>query len=245
MLTDLPPLAVVIPAAGVGKRMKANIAKQYLKLHNQFVLDHTLATFVTLPFVKKLIVAVSKDDPYFETSQYATHKKVIRIDGGKERANSVFNGVASLVEEDIEWVMVHDAARPCLTEQDIKNLFQTCLTENKAGILASPVRDTMKRSQVASSEIQTTVDRNNLWHALTPQCALVSQLFTALDSQRDENGDFSSAVTDEASALELCNHPVLLVEGSAKNIKITQPEDLELAEFYLQQKDKLEKKDEY
>ncbi len=127
-----------------------------------------------------------------------------------------------------EWVLVHDAARPCVTLNDIDRLIDVCCAHPTGGILASPVRDTMKRAN-KENNIDHTVDREALWHALTPQMFKTPQLTRALADALQQG----VAITDEASALEWLGETPALVQGSANNIKITQPEDLALAEFYL------------
>ena len=233
-MNPFPPLAVVIPAAGVGSRMQANKAKQYLTINDKTILQHTLERFISLPYVDKIYVSISPEDELFGDLPISDHNKIIKVAGGKERADSVLNGLKQAAKDNITWCMVHDAARPCLLTQDVDNLYSTCLESNTAGILASPVRDTMKRSEADNNTIKKTVDRNNLWHALTPQCAPIKTLINAIEQQVEANGLVSKKITDEASALELAGEPVQLVEGSVKNIKVTLPEDLELAEFYLQ-----------
>ena len=234
MSSDFPPLAVVIPAAGIGKRMKSSVAKQYLTLHGKSILENTINVFLELPFVHKVVVVVSPDDRSFESLAISQHPKMTTIVGGKERVNSVFNGVEFLSQQGFEWLMVHDAARPCLPTSDVESLYQTCLSQQKAGILATRVRDTMKRAVSGENLINNTVEREDLWHALTPQCAKVEELLSALIAVKEPGGNFDSRITDEASALELTSKPVLLVEGSARNIKVTHPEDLGLAEIFLQ-----------
>ena len=129
------------------------------------------------------------------------------------------------------WVLVHDAARPCVSHDDIDKLIGQCLYQNCGGILASPVRDTMKRGVSVEgkvNKIENTVEREQLWHALTPQLYKTDELQLAIE-QALTNG---LAITDEASAIEQANLPSLLVSGSSENIKITHPDDLALAEFY-------------
>lgn len=232
-MEEIDKFSVVIPASGIGKRMQSAIAKQYLTIGSKTVLEHTLACFLDLPTVEYVVVVIAPHDDYFHTLSLATHPKIMTVIGGKERANSVFNGIDYLKSKDVKWVMVHDAARPCVTKQDIMLLLNQCLDTQQAGILAVPVRDTMKRARGKTNLISKTEDRTNLWHALTPQCILVNQLHTALSQQTSADGAINPEVTDEASALELAGFPVSLVSGNAKNIKITQPEDLELAEYYL------------
>jgi 2-C-methyl-D-erythritol 4-phosphate cytidylyltransferase len=228
--------SVVIPASGIGKRMQANMAKQYLPLMNKTVLEHTIHCFLDMPLVDEVVVAIADHDEQFATLELANHPKVHSVLGGKERANSVFNALDYLRNKDCAWVMVHDAARPCLEQKDILNLARECFTNNHAGILATQVRDTMKRTVSNSNLIDKTEDRKNLWHALTPQCSDVKQLHQALSEQISSEGVINPAITDEASALELAGLPVAIIAGSGKNIKITQPEDLELAEYYIKSK---------
>jgi len=234
MSQTFPPLAVVIPAAGMGKRMKSSVAKQYLTLQGKSILENTIDVFLTLPFVQKVVVVLAPNDDFFSDLAVSKHPKVTTAVGGKERVNSVFNGVKHVAKLGLDWVMVHDAARPCLPQADVENLFQSCLTAGKAGILATKVRDTMKRAVSGTEQIASTVEREDLWHALTPQCAEVTQLLNALELSKVDEQSFDPMITDEASAIELASLPVLLVEGSARNIKVTHPEDLELAQIFLQ-----------
>lgn len=238
-MQQLPPLAIVIPAAGVGKRMQSALPKQYLTLKDKTVIEHTLAVFQALPYVSKIVIALSEGDEIFSSLPEINLDKVLIVTGGKERADSVLKGINAINEKEVEWVMVHDAARPCVLEKDITKLYLHCLTNDKPGILASLVRDTMKRGNNNKIEsIDSTVERANLWHALTPQCSRVIDLKNAIVQQTNNKGLVNDKITDEASALELAGHEVLLMESSVKNIKITMPEDLELAEFYLAGKNK-------
>lgn len=225
--------SVVIPASGIGKRMQTQMPKQYLPLLGKPVLAHTIGCFIDLPNVDEVVVVIAQHDETFKTLPIANHAKIRTIIGGKERANSVLNGIQYLHSKGTQWVMVHDAARPCVEQSDILNLAKQCFNNDQAGILATQVRDTMKRSVSNSNLINKTEDRNSLWHAFTPQCCEVNQLFEALNSQISQDGDMNPNITDEASALELAGIPVTLVNGSATNIKITQPEDLGLAEYYI------------
>lgn len=237
MSVNLPALSVIIPAAGVGKRMKADKAKQYLPVLNKAIIEHSIEAFIDLPFVDRVFVVLAKDDPYFNDLKIAKHPKICRVDGGNERADSVLAGVLAAAQnqsqENDKWCMVHDAARPCLKQSDIENLYRQCLHSDQAGILAVPVRDTMKRAGSGGDTIELTVDRTNLWHALTPQCAKVSELQHALLAQQNSAGEINDKVTDEASALEMSGIAVNLVAGDLTNIKVTHPQDLTLAELYL------------
>ncbi|EGA72004.1 2-C-methyl-D-erythritol 4-phosphate cytidylyltransferase [Vibrio sinaloensis DSM 21326] len=219
----------IVPAAGVGSRMQADRPKQYLTIEDKTVLEHTVEKLLAHPLIKSVIVAVSEQDPYYSTLSISQRQDVIRVSGGKERADSVLSGLDYVVKNQLAgWVMVHDAARPCVSLQDIDSLVATASQHSCGAILASPVRDTMKRAN-ALQDIEHTVEREALWHALTPQMFKTEPLSQAL-SRALEQG---VAITDEASALEWMGESPALVQGSATNIKITQPEDLALAEFYL------------
>ncbi len=222
----------IVPAAGVGKRMQANFPKQYLRINDETILHHTVMKLLSHPLINQVIIALSPDDEYFAESQLAHHKNIIRVSGGTERVNSVLNGLKVVDGNEYPWVLVHDAARPCVSHEDIDKLIHQCLINNHGGILATPVRDTMKRGIDAVNGLTTiehTVEREQLWHALTPQCYKTDELTFAIEHAQ-KNG---LKITDEASAIEEANLPSLLVSGSSENIKITHPDDLALAEFYI------------
>ncbi|MDN2480199.1 2-C-methyl-D-erythritol 4-phosphate cytidylyltransferase [Vibrio agarivorans] len=220
----------IIPAAGVGSRMQADKPKQYLTLQGKTILEHTAALFLQRDDIKEVIIAISPDDPYFDALSLSQHPKVVRVTGGKERADTVLSALQYIdsKEQGNAWVMVHDAARPCLQQDDINRLKAAALSHSVGGILAAPVRDTMKRGNSAQG-IDHTVDRENLWHALTPQLFPINSLKTCLEQALKQGYQ----VTDEASALEFAGYAPELVTGRADNIKITRPEDLALAQFYL------------
>ncbi|MFQ3209751.1 MAG: 2-C-methyl-D-erythritol 4-phosphate cytidylyltransferase [Colwellia sp.] len=227
---------VIVPAAGVGKRMQANCPKQYLCINNETILSHTVTRLLSHPLIKQVIIALGDDDQYFAQSQLAHHKDIISVNGGIERVNSVLNGLKAVDEKKYPWVLVHDAARPCVSLEDIDKLINQCLSNDQGGILATPVRDTMKRSISSkdkvkgdSSSIQSTIEREQLWHALTPQLYKTAELTFAIEQALLKG----LKITDEASAIEYANLPSLLVSASSENIKITHPNDLALAEFYL------------
>jgi len=222
---------VVIPAAGVGKRMESDTPKQYLTLNNKTIIEHTLARFDKHDSISEIVVSISKDDAYWSSLNINLSKPLHLAAGGKERCDSVLNGLKLLEGKasDNDWIMVHDAARPCLRLEDVSLLIDTLKEHDAGGILAVPVRDTMKRS-FANNTIKETVERENLWHALTPQMFRFSMLKKALESALNNN----AVITDEASAIELAGFQPVLVEGHADNIKITRPEDLALASFFLQ-----------
>ena len=222
---------VVIPAAGVGKRMESDTPKQYLKLNNKTVIEHTLSVFDKHDSISEIVVSISEGDEYWDELDFDLSKPLHVATGGKERCDSVLNGLNYLDNKaaDDDWVLVHDAARPCLRHEDLSLLIETLKEHEVGGILAVPVRDTMKRS-LDNNTIKETVERENLWHALTPQMFRFSMLKNALESAIVN----SEVITDEASAIELADYSPVLVEGHADNIKITRPEDLILASFFLQ-----------
>ena len=229
MLDTVSSHIAIVPAAGVGSRMKADRPKQYLLIDGKVVLEHTVEKLLSHPKISKVVVAITEGDPYYPELSIANHPDVIRVVGGKERADSVLSGLNYVSTQfSCEWVLVHDAARPCVSLTDIDRLIDVCVSHPTGGILASPVRDTMKRANPAQ-DIDHTVDREALWHALTPQMFKTQQLKRALDAALQQD----IAITDEASALEWLGETPALVQGNASNLKITQPEDLALAEFYL------------
>lgn len=219
-------LTAIVPAAGIGSRMGADCPKQYLQLAGQTILEHTLGALLSHPAIARVIVALAPHDRWFDALPVATDPRVLRVEGGAERAFSVLN---ALYVAEGEWVLVHDAARPCLTHGDLDRLIATAIQCGGA-ILGSRVRDTMKRSD-AMGNILGTVDREQLWHALTPQMFPARTLLRALE----EGLALGATITDEASAMERAGFTVRMVEGRADNIKVTRPEDLSLAGLFLSQ----------
>ena len=221
-------LIAVVPAAGIGKRMEANCPKQYLKINSLTILEHTVLNLLSHPDITQVILVISAEDEYFNESLLVNHPDVVSVIGGKERVNSVLAGLKAIDETKHQWALVHDAARPCIEHKDIDALIASCRQTNYGGILASLARDTMKSSD-SKSQITATVERSNLWHALTPQMFETKILINAIEQALVDE----IIITDESSAIEYLGLPSLLVEGSSENIKITRPEDLALAMFYL------------
>ncbi len=229
-MTDTTKFWAVVPAAGVGKRMNADRPKQYLLLAGKTVLEQTLLRLLQADVFSAISVAISVEDPYWPELEVASHEKIITAPGGKERADSVLSGLKSIcaMASDDDWVLVHDAARPCLTSSDIHHLINSLVDDEVGGILALSSHDTLKNVQGTS--ILGTLDRSHIWRALTPQMFRYGMLKNALEA-----AEGNLAVTDEASALELLGLQPKIVEGRPDNIKITRPEDLALAQFYLEQ----------
>lgn len=221
----------VIPASGVGKRMGSELPKQYLMLHGKTLLELTIERMVAHPRIAGVVVAVAEHDDRWRTFENTFGDHVKWTTGGAERHNSVLNALKFLSDETSgdDWALVHDAARPCLRADDIDHLIDE-VGEGVGGILALPVSDTMKRADIAHV-ISETVCREGLWRALTPQMFRVSFLIDAIEHAMTQ--DFP--ITDEASAVESFGHAPKVVAGHPDNIKITVPQDLELAQLYLQQ----------
>lgn len=226
-MTDQLAIAAVVPAAGIGKRMQTDRPKQYLTLHGKTLLEHSVDRLKAVSNVSRIWLALAADDPYFDSTPLAA-EDISRVKGGAERMHSVLNALQFIDEHHYPWVLVHDAARPLVRKADIELLIRRCLSAGEGGILACRVRDTMKRGENSVSE---TVSREHLWHALTPQFFPTALLRAALKDAIAAGVE----VTDEASAMEWAGHKVLLIEGHSDNIKVTQPADLALAAFYLEQ----------
>ncbi|PKM31172.1 MAG: 2-C-methyl-D-erythritol 4-phosphate cytidylyltransferase [Gammaproteobacteria bacterium HGW-Gammaproteobacteria-11] len=218
------PFWVVIPAAGVGSRMQADRPKQYLPFGKHSVIEQTLDCFLGQPGLRGLVVCLAVDDPYWPALPCASREGIYRAPGGRERADSVRNGLEHLIAlgaEDQDWVLVHDAARPNLAESDLHRLLSELATDPVGGLLAVPVRDTLKQVG-ADGRVQATVDRRQFWQAFTPQMFRLGPLRQALSDALQAGAE----ITDEASAMELAGWAPRLIEGRADNIKVTRPEDL-------------------
>jgi len=225
---------VMIPAAGVGRRFGGEVPKQYLQLAGRMVIDHVLALFLDHPAIAGCVVALSPEDGWWESTEYGGHARVLRADGGAERCHSVANGLARLADAagDDDWVLVHDAARPCLRREDLDQLIAALADEPVGALLAVPVHDTVKQCRAdGADQVACTLPRQQLWRAFTPQAFRIGLLREAL-AEAERRG---LAVTDDASAVELLGLAPRLVECHSDNLKITRPEDLPLAHFYLQQ----------
>jgi 2-C-methyl-D-erythritol 4-phosphate cytidylyltransferase len=224
----------VIPAAGIGSRMQADRPKQYLQLHGRTVLEHSLQRLAAPDYVKGVMLVLAPHDPWWPELAIDLDKPLYFASGGIERCYSVLNALQDLGQyaEDDDWVLVHDAARPCVRRADLDALVAAVQDDEVGGLLATPVRDTMKRAE-PNHRVITTENREGLWHALTPQMFRLGMLRHALEQAFEDE----QLVTDEASALELAGYQPLLVEGHSDNLKITRAGDLALAEFYLQQQE--------
>lgn len=230
-MSDASAYWAVLPAAGVGRRVGASIPKQYLDLAGLPVIEHTLRIFLDHPRIRGVVVALDPADTHWQAIPSADHPAVLRVDGGAERCHSVLNALDLLAHRagEDDWVLVHDAARPCLRGTDLDRLMDALSDHPVGGLLGVPVRDTMKAADEAN-RVSRTVPRDGLWHAYTPQMFRLGPLRSVLRRALEAG----QLVTDDASAFELAGQAPLLVEGHADNIKITRPEDLPLAHFHLQ-----------
>lgn len=222
----------VVPAAGIGSRMQLEQPKQYLQLAGKTILEHSVAALLAEPRIQAVVVALHVEDDQFSQLPLAQDPRLHTVVGGASRASSVTSALRYLVQH---WphahAVVHDAARPCLQRSDLARLLDT-VTEfpDQGALLAYPVRDTMKRSTVQQRVLQT-VSREYLWHALTPQVFSATALLDVLLKAEQAKVE----ITDEASAMEWAGGQPHLVSGRSSNIKVTQPDDLDFVDVWLQQ----------
>ena len=224
----MPRYFAIVPAAGSGSRFGAEKPKQYLSLLGRPLIYHALAALVACPEIERVWVVLSPDDPYWpqhDWSELGAKLETVRC-GGATRAASVSNGLqaAAMVAADDDWVLVHDAARPCLSAAMLAGLFAELADDPVGGLLAVPVADTLKRAD-AGQRVVATEPRDGLWQAQTPQMFRYGRLGEALENCRE--------VTDEASAVEALGLQPKLVRSDATNLKVTFPADLALAAMIL------------
>jgi len=221
-MTELPRIHVVIPAAGIGLRMAASQPKQYLNLLDRPILQWTLERLAELNLAS-MTVALAPDDEWFDSILNTV--SVLKVTGGASRAESVLRALTAIESSATDWVLVHDAVRPLVKLEDIKRLIEVATNNGFGAILAQPVTETLKA--VSSLEVVETLDRSRVWRAQTPQMFPMMQLHSALSAMPE--------ATDEASAMEAAGHRIAVVEGDARNIKITTPSDMAYAEFLLRE----------
>jgi 2-C-methyl-D-erythritol 4-phosphate cytidylyltransferase len=220
----------ILPAAGIGARMGGKLPKQYLELAGATLLEHSLSALLDCPEISSVVVVLHAQDRRAADLSLLSDPRVRCVAGGTERCDSVLAGLDVLAERTPEqaWVLVHDAARPCVLAHDIVRLIREVSARAIGGILAEPIVDTVKQAG-EDGLVSRTLDRNGLWRAQTPQMFRLGELRQALQTAREQG----LAVTDEASAMELAGYPVQLVPGSPSNLKVTVPADLALAGWYL------------
>ena len=215
--------------------MGAGVPKQYLELCGRTMLAWSLDRLTSHPLVRGVAVALAPGDARWSALGLARDPKIRVTEGGAERCHSVLNCLRLLATEagPDDWVLVHDAARPCVRRADIDALIEATREHAVGGVLALPARDTLKRAD-ADSRVAETVDRHGLWHALTPQLFRLRALAKALESAIAGG----RIVTDEAQVMEYAGQHPLLVRGHSDNIKITHADDLALAALFLAQQEK-------
>lgn len=225
-----PRIHALIPAAGQSVRFGGTTLKQYAHLLGQPVMAHSIEAVQKHPAVTGVTIALAPDDGIFDELIRPDYPHVSRVAGGGSRAQTVMNGLRYIQQNfpDCDWVLVHDAARPCLSASSLNDLIKLGVTSPGGAILAVPVGDTLKRADEAGY-IDHTVDRATLWAAQTPQLFRLNLLATHLEYALSRGQD----PTDEAATMEAAGLRPLLVRGASTNIKITGAEDLALAEFIL------------
>jgi 2-C-methyl-D-erythritol 4-phosphate cytidylyltransferase len=216
----------LVPAAGFGTRMGHELPKQYLPLAGQPMIAHALDTLCSSPDISTVFVVLAPDDSIFRSYDWSRFGNKLQplFCGGKMRSDTVLNGLLASELEPGDWVLVHDAARPCLTQAQLARLIAEVRDDAVGGILAVPVADTLKRAD-ANDRILRTESRQQLWQAQTPQMFRSGLLAQALQQCKD--------VTDEASAIEALGMQPKLVLSEPTNFKVTYPQDLLLAELLL------------
>jgi len=216
----------VIPAAGVGKRYSSDIPKQYLSLNGMPVLLHSINKFVKLDEIHEVLVALNPDDEFWQKLNFS-HPKVKTINGGPERCYSVNNALEELSgrADNGDWILVHDAVRPCISDFDLNKIIEIVHDEDVGGLLACPILDTIKKVG-DNLDVLKTIPREGLWSAMTPQIFRYELLKKALNAVLNS----ARSVTDEAKAIELIGLTPKIIEGDKTNIKITHPSDMVLAE---------------
>lgn len=226
-----PRIDALIPAAGLSVRFGGTTLKQYAHLMGQPVIAHSIEAVRRHRAVASVTVALAEDDGIYAALVGPGYPDVHTTTGGDSRARTVLNGLTAILQRnpDSEWVLVHDAARPCLPVAALRRLLSVGLRSEDGAILAVPVSDTLKRAN-DEGRIESTVDRNRFWAAQTPQLFRTRELAANLENALAAG----ESPTDDAAAMERAGRRPLLVEGPRSNIKITGPEDLALAEFILQ-----------
>ena len=223
----------LVPAAGTGARMHADRPKQYLSLMNRPILQLTLERLGSYIPLHGIVVGIARDDVYWPTLPRDLPKVRGTFLGGRERAHTILNGLSNLLQHHAapdDWVLVHDAVRPCVRHADIDKLLHSIDRHPDGGLLGLPLTDTVKRVD-AAARVLGTAPRTELWRALTPQVFPITRLKLALEAAVKQG----QPITDEATAIELAGGHPRMVTGHADNIKITLAADLALAEIYLKQ----------
>ena len=214
--------------------MNSEIPKQHLPLFGKTVLHHTLSRLCDSPSITGIVVGRAARDPWWEQNPCQHPKIMGEFYGGQERQDTVLLGLSYLIDickaHKTDWVLIHDAARPCVTPQDIENVVEQARSSSAGAVLASKVNDTMKQDS-GGGKIVSTLNRTNTWRAYTPQVFPLGMLRSALLNVKSKG----LVVTDDSMAVELQGMQPLLVQGSDWNIKITYKADLDMAGLYLRE----------
>ena len=221
----------IVPAAGIGSRMQATIPKQYLSLEGRPLIEHSLLRLLETRWIKGIVVAIAEDDQHWPQLSLSKHPKIKTVTGGAERIDSVSNALNAIQDQLLknDFILVHDAARPCLSHEDLERLFDALVLTDSGVVLADKISDTVKRDD-GNSAVLKTVPRQGLWRAFTPQIFPHQLLTKALNQVKN---DLTSNITDEASAIEQLGLSPALVQGRSDNIKITTTGDIHLASLIL------------
>jgi 2-C-methyl-D-erythritol 4-phosphate cytidylyltransferase len=221
---------VIIPAAGNGSRSGSMIPKQYRPLLGKPMIEHSLDLLAKHPDIDGIMLALAADDDRWQSISQWRGKPLRSCVGGMRRSDSVLAAIETLgdVLKNDSWLLVHDAARPCLRFEDLHRLIEAACVHPVGALLAGPIKDTVKRGD-ADRQVEGTLDRSALWRAFTPQVFPALSLKRALQHALQENAE----VTDESSAMERLGLSPLLVAGADDNIKVTVPEDFAFAEAIL------------
>ncbi len=227
---EMPSVWAIVPAAGIGSRMGDELPKQYLRIADRTLIEHACEALLNCSAITGLVLALHPDDDMMSTLGLGSNERVATVVGGAERADSVLaalKGLAPRATAD-DWVLVHDAARPCLQTLSVEQMLQQLSGHEVGGLLARPVTDTVKRAS-ATGQVEATLPRERLWLAQTPQMFRYGLLLNALQSANTDE----VKVTDESAALERLGYQPMVLAGPASNIKVTYPQDLALAAWYL------------
>jgi 2-C-methyl-D-erythritol 4-phosphate cytidylyltransferase len=221
---------VIIPAAGTGNRMQNALPKQYLPLAGKPMISHVIQVFFNNPRIASIHLALSPEDEFWRSLTLNPDSKLhLHYTGGASRAETVLNTLQAIETEDDDWILVHDAARPGLSAALLDSLLDALQGDAVGGLLAMPVADTLKKSDI-SNRVETTVSRQHLWQAQTPQMFRSATLKKALSA-------FGNTATDEAEAVEALGLSPKLVQGELSNLKVTYPQDLQLLEALFKQRE--------
>ncbi len=220
----------ILPAAGSGSRLTKNWPKQYCKINGRYIIDYSLTALLSHPLIKTIVVSLKKNDPYWHQSEYAQDSRIWVCQGGVRREHSVWSAMRFLQAHcgSDDWVLIHDAARPCLSAEDLTLLIISLQDDSVGGILAQTNTDAIKRA-ATDGTIEQSLNRCVLYQAQTPQMFRYQLLFSALENIIKKD----ISIDDEAVAMELVQHRVHLVKGRGFNVKVTYPSDLISAKAWL------------